>query len=394
MNVRNFLVLLSTLLFISNFTFGIALAGNQNSPEIQDDTDDTPEPQRQFRDIDAAWFSESNNTIDVYMKLAGPPPDLYQFAQNIDTTTFDYEVYFDVEGVEYAVSVSIQYAFVAGTVYTFDVPWVWELREVNYAMSTDIIQAETVKFNFDDNENSDAGYEPEGVTLIWEVYKEAVGVGLEWEGRGQELTNTWAAVWNSNENSADSQRDPSTQAWDYAHTHYSNPGLDYRVTGFGGVDYNIVLSVDGDEKVTFGGTPVEFLVHASNEGTETFTVDFYPEYSDESWSVNLSEKRTTIAQGKTKTIGVIVTPPKDVENGTELIVRIEGDIHMIDGNGTVPVQPPLTLTTIALSSPDEENEGGWLEDLVEMLKQNLAIIAAVIAVMVVAIIVLAVLIKK
>ncbi len=394
MNVRNFLILLICLLFISSLTFSMALAGDQNKPEVDDETGETTEPQRQFRDIEAAWFSESNTTIIVHMKLVGPPPSLYDFAQNIDTTTFDYEVYFDVEGIGYAVSVSIQYAFVAGTIYTFDVPWVWELREINYAMGTDIIQAETVRFNFDDDENSDAEYEPEGVTLIWEVYKEAVGVGLEWEGRGQELTNTWAAVWNANENSADSQRDPSTQAWDCAHTHHSNPGMNYRVTGFGGVDYNIVLSVDGDEKVTFGGTPVEFLVHANNKGTETFTIDFYPEYSDETWSVVLSENRTTIGQGKTKTIGVIVTPPKDVENGTELIVRIEGDIHMIDGNGTVPVQPPLTLTTIALSSPDEENEGGWLEDLVEMLQQNLAIIAAVIAVMVVAIIVLAVLIKK
>jgi hypothetical protein len=372
----------------------MALAGDQNNPEVSDETGETTEPQRQFRDIEAAWFSESNTTIIVQMKLVGPPPDLYQFAQNIDTTTFDYEVYFDVEGVGYAVSVSIQYAFVAGTIYTFDVPWVWELREVNYAMNTDIIQAETVKFNFNDDENSNAQYDPEGVTLKWEVYKEAVGVGLEWEGRGQELVNTWAAVWNANDNSADSQRDPSTQAWDYAHTHHSDPGMDYRVTGFGGVDYNIVLSVDGDEKVTFGGTPVEFLVHAKNDGTETFSVGFFPQYSDASWSVVLSEYNITIAQGKTKTIGVIVTPPKDVENGTELIVRIEGNIHMIDGNGTVPVQPPLTLRTIALSLPDEENEGGWLEDLAEMLKQNLAIIAAVIAVMVVAIIVLAVLIKK
>ncbi len=394
MNVRKFLVLLTILLFISNFTFGLALAGDQNYPEVDDDTGETPEPQRQFRDIDAAWFSESNDTIDVYMKLAGPPPSLYEFTQNIDTTTFDYEVYFDVEGVGYAVSVSIQYAFVAGTIYTFDVPWVWELREINYAMNTDIIQSETVRYNIIDDENSDAEYDPEGVILMWEVYKEDVGVGLQLEGRGQELVNTWAAVWDATENPADAQRDPSTQAWDYAHTHYSNPGLDYRVTGFGGVDYNIVLSVDGAEKVTFGGTPVEFLVHANNEGTESFTVGFFPQYSDESWSVVLSEYNITIAQGTGKTITVTVTPPKDVENGTVLIVRIEGNIHMIDGNGTVPVQPPLTLRTVALSLPDEENEGGWLEDLVEMLKQNLAIIAAVIGVIVVAIIILIVLLKK
>jgi len=394
MNVWNFLVLLTTLLFISNFTFGMALAGDQNNPEVDDDTGEISEPQRQFRDIDAAWFSETNDTIDVYMKLAGAPPSLYEFAQNIDTTTFDYEVYFDVEGVGYAVSVSIQYAFVAGTIYTFDVPWVWELREINYAMNTDIIQSETVRYNIVDDENSDAEYDPEGVILKWEVYKEDISVGLQMEGRGQELVNTWAAVWDATDNPADAQRDPSTQAWDSAHAHFSNPGLDYRVTGFGGVDYNIVLSVDIDERVTFGGTPAEFLVHAYNDGTESFTVDFFPQYSVESWSVDLSENRTTIVQGTSRTITVTVTPPKDVENGTVLIVRIEGNIHMIDGNGTVPVQPPLTLKTVALSLPDEENQGGWIEDLVEMLKQNLAIIAAVIAVIVVAIIILVVLVKK
>lgn len=394
MNVRNFLVLLTTFLFISSFTFGMVLAGDQNNPEVKDDTGETPDAGRQFRDIDVAWLSETNDTIDVFMKLVGPPPSLYEFAQNIDTKAFDYEVYFDVEGVGYAVSVSIQYAFVAGTIYTFDVPWVWELREINYAINTDIIQSETVRYNIVDDENSDAGYDPEGAILNWEVYKLDVGVGLQSEGRGQELVNTWAAVWDADDNPSDAQRDPSTQAWDYAHTHYSNPGKVYRVTGFGGVDYNIVLSVDGDEKVTFGGTPVEFLVHATNEGTETFTINFFPQYSDESWSVDLSEYDLIIPQGAGRTITVTVTPPKDVENGTVLVVRIEGNIQMIDGNGTVPVQPPLTLRTVALTLPDEENEGGWIEDLVEMLKQNLAIIAAVIAVIVVAIIVLVVLVKK
>lgn len=394
MNVRNFLILLTCLLFISSFTFGMVLAGDQNNPEVEDDTGETQDAGRQFRDIDDAWFSESNDTIDVYMKLAGPPPSLYEFAQNIDTKTFEYEVYFDVEGFGYAVSVSIQYAFVAGTIYTFDVPWAWELREINYAMNTDIIQSETVRYNIADDENSDAGYDPEGVILSWEVYKEDVGVGLQLEGRGQELVNTWAAVWDATDNPADGQRDPSSQAWDKAHAHYSNPGKVYRVTGFGGVDYNIILSADINEKVTFGGTPAEFLVHAYNDGTESFTVDFFPQYSDESWSVDLSENITTIVQGTSRTITVTITPPKDVENGTVLIVRIEGNIHMIDGNGTVPVQPPLTLRTVALSLPDEENQGGWIEDLIENLKQNLAIIAAVVAVIVVAIIILVVLVKK
>ena len=394
MKVRNLLVLITMLFFITSLTLGTALAGDENDPEVEDDTGEINEPGREFRDIAAAWFSETNETIKITMKLAGPPPSLYDFAQGIDTTTFDYEVYFDVEGIGYAVSVGIQYAFVAGTIYTFDVPWAWELRKVTYATHTDIILSESVMFNFDGDDNGDGGYEPEYVELKWEVHKEAIGIGLELEGRGQELVNTWAAVWNADENSANSQRDPSTQAWDYAHTHHSNPGKNYRITGFGGVDYNIELSADIDEKLTYGGTPVEFLVRAYNNGTDSFVVNFFPGSYPESWSVNLSENRITIARGTTRPIMVTVTPPKDVENGTVLVLLIEGDIQMIDGNDTIPIQPPLTLRTIALTPLDEPDGGGWLEDFVDMLKENLAIIAGVIAVMVVAIIVLAVLIKR
>lgn len=396
MKFKNLVVLIITLFFIASFTLGTALAGDENDPEVDDDTDETAEPGRKFRDIDAAWFGdETNNTINIYLKLAGTPPGLVDLMDNPDTTTYEYEVYFDVEGVGYAVCAIIQYAAYIGDgtpiggVYSTTGTWAWVLRQVNYAAHTDIIQSET--------EIKDIGstsYSSQNVVLRWTVDKEDIGIGTDYEGRGQELVKTWAAIWNADENSADSQRDPVSQAWDYANTHHSNPGRNYRIKGKGDVDYNIVLSVDNDEKITYGGTPVEFLVRANNNGTDTFTVVFSADYSDEGWTVVLSPNSTNIARGATRTLSVTVTPPKNVENGTVFIVTIGGNIDEIDGNATVPIQDPITLRTIGLTPPEESDGGGWLEDFVNALKKNLAIIAGVIAVIVVAILILAVLIRR
>jgi hypothetical protein len=92
MKAKNLAILLITIFFISSSIFGKALAGDENNPEVEDETGETTEPQRGFRDIDKAWFGETNDTLLIYMKLASSPPSLYEFAQNIDTTAFDYEV--------------------------------------------------------------------------------------------------------------------------------------------------------------------------------------------------------------------------------------------------------------------------------------------------------------
>ncbi|ODS37921.1 MAG: hypothetical protein A7315_03455 [Candidatus Altiarchaeales archaeon WOR_SM1_79] len=386
MNVKKLLVLLISLFFLSCFICSSVFAGSQDDPEIIDNTGDTDDSGWQFRDIESAWFSETNLTVIISLKLAGPPPNFISWDR--DTTTFHYEVYFDVEGSSYAVSVSIQYAFTVGGIYVVDAPWVWELRRVVYAAPTDIIQSEErigdVNGDYDGNQ----------VILEWEVNKDDIGIGLEWEGRGQMIVSTWTAIWNANENPADSQRNPEEQSWDYANTHHSNPGKSYRITGMGGVDYYVILSADIEEKITYGGTPVEFLVRAFNNGSEPFTVDFFSVYSGEGWSVILSVNSSTIARGATRTITVTVTPPEDVENGTLLIIRIDGSIHEIDGNGTVSIEEPVYLRAIALSPPKEEDKGNLFEDIIEALKNNLIIIAVVIIVLVIAIIVLVVLIKR
>ena len=394
MKVKGSLVILITLLIILNIIISTAIAGDEVNPEVDDDTGEASEPGRDFWDIAAAWIGdETNNTISIYLKLAGPPPSLWDFTNDPDTTTYDYEVYFDVEGTSYAVSSSVQYAFVAGTIYTFDEVWNWQLRSVTYAAHTDIIQSEE-----NQNEITDTAYNSQLVAMVWTVNKEDIGIDLDMAGRGVLLTNTWAAIWNTNDLPSNSQRDPiaGTEAGvaDYAHTHFSNPGKNYRITGAGGVDYNIELSVDEDEKTTYGGTPVEFLVHAYNNGSDAFQVDFFPGEHDESWSVNLTPSSTTITVGATRTITVTVTPPKKVANGTVLVVIIEGNIQRLDGNGTVPVQPHLVLRILALESSEEDHGGAWWENILDTLKENLAIIAAVIAIIVIAIIVLAVLIRR
>jgi hypothetical protein len=396
MKVKGSLVILISLIMILNIIISTAIAGDETNPEVDDETGEASEPGRDFWDITAAWIGdESNDTINIYLKLAGPPPSLWDFSNDPDTTTYDYEVYFDVEGVGYAVSCSVQYAFVAGNIYTFDASWGWELRTVTYAAHTDIIQSEENLVAISD---SDSDYDAQLVALVWTVNKEDIGIGVDIEGRGMLMTNTWAAIWNTNDLPSDAQRDPTlgTEAGvaDYAHTHLTNPGKSYRITGFSGVDYNIELSVDEDEKTTYGGTPVEFLVSAHNNGSDPFTVDFFPGEFDETWSVLLSPNSTTITVGATRTITVTVTPPKKVVNGTVLTVIVEGDINRLDGNGTVPVQPHLTLRIVALESQDEDEGGAWWENILDTLKDNLAIITAVIAIIVIAIIVLAVLIRR
>ncbi|UCG69480.1 MAG: hypothetical protein JSV09_00185 [Thermoplasmata archaeon] len=394
MKVKGSLVILISLLLILNIIISTAIAGDEVNPEVDDETGEASEPGREFWDIAAAWIGdETNGTVSIFLKLAGPPPSLWDFSNEPDTTTYDYEVYFDVEGTNYAVSCSVQYAFVAGTIYTFDEVWNWQLRSVTYAAHTDIIQSEENLVAISDND-----YDPQLVAMVWTVDKEDIGVGVDMAGRGVLLTNTWAAIWNTNDLPSDSQRDPmaGTEGGvaDYAHTHFSNPGKNYRITGAGGVDYNIELSVDVDEKTTYGGTPVEFLVHAHNNGSDAFQITFFPGEHDETWSILLSPNSTTITVGATRTITVTVTPPKKVANGTVLVVIIEGNIQRLDGNGTVPVQPHLTLRIVALESQDEDEEGAWWENILDTLRENLAIIAGVIAIIVIAIIVLAVLIRR
>lgn len=394
MKVKGTLVILISLLFVFNIIISTAIAGDEVNPEVDDETGEASEPGREFWDISAAWIGdESNDTINIYLKMAGPPPSLWDFSNDPDTTTYDYEVYFDVEGVGYAASCSVQYAFLAGNIYTFDAAWAWELRKVTYAAHTDIIQSEESHVAI-----SDSDYDPQLVAMVWTVNKEDIGVGVDMAGRGMLLTNTWAAIWNTNDLPSDSQRDPSAGSEggvaDYAHTHLSDPGKNYRITGFSGVDYNIELSVDEDEKTTYGGTPVEFLVSAHNNGSDPFEVDFFPGEFDETWSILLSPNSTTITVGATRTITVTVTPPKKVVNGTVLSVVVEGNIHRLDGNGTIPVQPHLSLRIVALESQEEDDGGQWWENILDTLKENLAIIAAVMAIIVIAIIVLVVLIRR
>ncbi len=393
MNVKNILVLLTAQLFVFSLTIGIAIAGSENSPEVDDTIGETDNPERKFRDIAAAWFKESEvdeNLTIISLKLAGSPPGLMDLANNPETSTFDYEVYFDVEGTGYAVCAIIQYAasIGAGTpiggVYSTEGQWVWELREVTYDANTDIIQSET---SIGGVEASD--YHSDTVILEWTVDKETIGIQSGYGGRGQALVNTWAAIWNADDHSPDSERNPE-DAWDYAHTHFTYPGLPYQITGVGGVDYNIILSCSEPLKETYGGTPVKFLVSAFNDGTHDFLVDFTFLPSDETWSIELSPNSTTINQGNTRTISVTVTPPKNVKNGTLFAVLIGGEIHEVDGDDTVDILEPLILTAIGLENPNGTGE----DSIWDILMDNLAIIVGVIAIVVVAVVVLAVLIRR
>jgi hypothetical protein len=316
---------------------------------------------------------------------------------NPDTTTYEYEFYFDVEGSSFALVAIIQYAAYIGEgtpiggVYSTEGTWEWELRGVNYATGTDIIQQENTIGGLESS-----NYDSQGVRLEGEVSKEDIGIEGGQEGRGKLLTNTWAAIWNADQNPSDGQRDPHTQAWDYAHTHHSDPGRDYRITGFSGIDYNIVLSTDESEKTTLGGTPVDFLVRVQNNGTHNFQVDFFTSTElPDGWQVVLNPNSTTIARGATRSLQVTVTPPKKVANGTVQTLRIEGNIHEVeDGNGTIPVEPALSLTVVALAAPDEDSGGAWWENLIETITDNIVIVGGAIAVVIIAIVILVILIRR
>jgi hypothetical protein len=396
MKGKKSLVSLWALLFILSIMLSTAYAGDEFDPEVNDSTGETDDPTKQFRDIDAAWFSEDENNLIISLKLAGAPPGLADLGQNQDTTNFDYEVYFDVEGQGYAAVATIQYAasIGAGTplggVYSTSGTWDWQLRSVDYASGTDTIASESDIEGITDN-----NYDSTNFVLEWEVDKDATGIGVGLDGRGKMVEDTWAAVWNADDNPQGSQRDPKTQAWDYGQTHYTNPGKTYRITGTAGVDYNVELSVQGEsEQITYGGTPAIYSIKAQNNGTDDFLVDFDFTVSSEGWEVVINPNSTTIGKGASQKIEVSITPPKDVVNGTEMVVQITGKIWDVDGNNSVPILKPVTLKTIGLTPPDKDNSGGWLEDFIDMLTENWAIFAGAIAIVIVAIIVLAVLIKR
>jgi hypothetical protein len=375
------------------------LAGDEINPEVDDDTGDAgdgSEPGNQFRDIDAAWFGESNTSVEIYMKMAGSPPGLMDLVNNPDTTTFEYEIYFDVEGESFAVVAIIQYAAYIGEgtpiggVYSTESTWDWELRGVNYALGTDIIQSETTIGGL-----SDSSFTESDVILKLDVSKEDIGIGEGAEGRGQLLTNTWAGIWNANDNPSDGQRDPTQQAFDYAHTYNSNPGRTYRLTGYGGIDYAIELSTDNGEKETFGGTPVEFVVKAHNNGTHAFEVKFFTSEPPVGWTVAFDRNTTTVPRDATQLIQVTITPPKDVANGTVQNFIIEGDIQEVEGgNSTVPVDPPLKLTVVALKASGESEDGAWWENLMDTIKDNILIVGGAIAIVIIALVILVILVKR
>jgi hypothetical protein len=392
MKVKISIILLITLFLMLSFFLTPVLGGDETNPEVDDETGETNEPGREFRDIDSAWFGpETNDTIMISIKMAGSPPGLMDLAQTQDTTIFEYEVYFDIDGKGYAVVAIIQYAanIGAGTpiggVYANSGSWDWELRSVNYALGSDVVTSEN---SIDGIVSND--YYSSSVVLEWEVEKSAIGIESGFDGRGQMIVGTWAAVWNADENPSGEQRSPDSQAWDYAHTHNSDPGETYRITGIGGVDFNVILTADEMMKEAYGGSPTIFYIEANNNGSGEVLVDFNFDPSDDSWSVVLDPNSTTISKGTSTTLRVEVTPPRDVANGTIFVVVIGGNIRAIDGNDTVPILTPVTLTAIGLTPLDEDDEGGFLD----MIMENLAIIVGAIAIVVVAIIVLAILIRK
>jgi hypothetical protein len=392
MKVKISLVLLIALFFILGFILTPVLGGDESNPEVDDTTGETNEPGREFRDIDSAWFGpETEDTIIISLKLAGSPPGLMDLAQTQDTTIFEYEVYFDINGNGFAVVAIIQYAANIGAstpvggVYANSGTWDWELRSVNYALGSDVVTAE----NSIDGINS-TDYYSSSVVIEWEIEKSALGIESGFEGRGEMLVDTWAAVWNADENPSSGQRNPDSQAWDYAHTHHSDPGEPYRIKGVGGVDYNVILTAEELQKEAYGGSPTIFYIEAKNNGSGEVLVDFNFVPSDDSWSVVLDPNSTTISKGTSNTLKVEITPPRDVANGTVFAVVIGGTIHAIDGNDTVPILTTVTLTAIGLTPLDKDDEGGFLD----MIMENLAIIVGAIAIVVVAIIVLAILIRK
>jgi hypothetical protein len=381
MKVRKTAILIIIIIFLLNLTVGFTLAGDESNPEIQDNQ--SGDGDTDFRDIDKAWFRDEENTTLIYLKLAGAPPDLGTWLGEADTTNYDYEVYFDVNGVGYAAAVQVQYAFtVAQGLFTVDQPWTWEIRKVVYGSKSDVIASET------QSNETDGNYDD--LIMEWEINKADLGIPPGISGAGVELKRTWAAVWDADQYPSDETRDPDT-ASDYAHTHYTNPGRTYRITGTGGVDYTIELSADEVIKETPGGIPIEFLVRAYNNGSHEFDIEFFTGSESPGWSINLTPVSSVkIGVQNSRTLTVTVTPPKDVENNTEIYVTIEGNIKEIDGNGTIPIRDTLTLTVVGLIAPSEAEDENWWD----IIMDNIAIIAGVIAVVIVAVVILGVLVRR
>jgi hypothetical protein len=391
MGTRELLVLLAGIIVLTSITLGSAMAGDIYDPEVEDEVGETGDPTMAFRDIESAWFGgESNSTLDVSMKLVGEPPGLMDLASAQDTTVFEYEVYFDVEGIGYAVVCSIQYATSIGSgtplggVYSPTTTWNTELRKVTYSAFNDAIKSESSEGSVSDFE-----YDGEEVVLKWTVSKGDIGIADGFDGRGQELVNTWAAVWNLDDAPSGNQREPEPDSWDYAQTHFTDPGKDYRIKGEGSIDYNVELSVDESEKITYGGTPAEFLVNVYNNGSAEFTVELFATFSSETWNVSLEPKVSTLAQGNRRNVEVSVTPPKDVANGTIIVVVITGTIDLVEGNGSVAIQDSVILTTIGLASSDK-GDNTWLD----ILMDSIILIAAVILIIIVVIIILILLVVR
>ncbi len=338
MKLSRGLSLLMILLMLVSLSAPV-LGGDIDDPEVTDDTGSGDAPE-DFKDIDSAWFGdEGNQTLGIRLRVVGPPISFLEGLGQQDTTPIEYEVYFDVDGNNYAVSVEIPYAraTLAGAVLgTYS--WSWSLKTVKYATGNNIESEDSVS-----GATVTGTYDYEDDVIEFEINKEDIEVEDGSEGRNTKIENPWVAVWNAETHPDNEERDLS-DALDYGMTR-SSPGRTYTITG-GELDFwEIMLSTEENRKTVQLGESVEFIVVVFNNSTVGADVNMTVAFAATGWTVNAGPTPLFIENGEESTkFKVTVSPPADVKNGSALSITVRSEIN-VEGNGDVD-QIVLTVTAL------------------------------------------------
>jgi hypothetical protein len=357
----------------------LANGGSEPDPEITDGSDDLP---YNFLDIESAWFDgpdgETESTLDITLKMVDGPKNIQDFWEDVqagNVTTFDFEVYFDFNGTNYALAATVDAAFTSNILGAV-VYGTQELRMGDYDSNGNIKNESTIT-------QIEMEWDGDLKAMAFTVQKSSIGSPKV----GNIITNPWAAVWNVDEYPSNAPRS-LVNAEDTAGSHI-NPGRDFKFKGGFEFEYALSLHADATTKMVKPGQIASFLVTIN---ASTTNVDDDVEVSARfvmtkpNWTVEANfQSRNITDQAVQIPINVTVNCPKEEVNGSFAKITVYVKLMIPEANNTYLAEQ-LKLTVIVYGEYEQEEDKTAMEEFLELIMEPmiLSIIVGILMVVILA----------
>lgn len=331
---------------------------SEAQPEVTDVKGDAASG-KDSRDLIAAYFhGEDEDTFKVNLTLTS----LESFTNINDlpnAPTTEYEVYFSVGDVNYAVACRVPVHGPFGITIQFD------LRSVSYGnnSTTETSLGTLTGCLYDVNDHN----------IMWLVPKPQ----LHNLTAGMHLTKTWAAVYNKN--FGESQRKMEDRGPKDGY------GKDYIIRGTDSEVIDVKLTAENQTQPCKPNEPASFKLSVFNNGTSQVSIVLFNSTPDrKGWTVEFSLPNLTIQANVTRTIAVTVSCPRDAARGTSVTITVHGKVTASGTNQTAQSNS-LTLTSTVDFVPPKPVEESFLAKLVKFFTKPTVWTYLVIALVVLAI---------